>query len=160
MAAPRHGEVAEMIRAAAQLAVEDVNNRFGHILQTQVSQAAAEEALQLVIAEATQKFDRDRERVDGVIAGANEEFQRQRSTLQNIVAEFQGSSNVLDQTVRQAHEETQTLKQEMVNMTGQHAKLREDLGTEFTSHTVLISKNREEMSAWAIEFKVSIMSML
>ena len=102
MAAPSHAEVAEMIRAAVQLSVEDVNNRFGHILQTQVSQAAAEEALGLVIAEATQKFDSDRERVDGVIAGANEEFQRQRSTLQNIVAEFQGSSKMLDQTVRQA----------------------------------------------------------
>ena len=53
IAAPSRAEVEELIRAAVQTAVTDINDRFGALLREQVSRQDAESALTLVIGNAS-----------------------------------------------------------------------------------------------------------
>ena len=60
MASPSKAEVEEMIRAAVQNSIAEVDVRFGRLLQEQVSRDQAEVALKAVISNADEEFTNSR----------------------------------------------------------------------------------------------------
>ena len=71
MASPSTSEVQAMISTAIQIAVADVDVRFGAILQEQVSRQQAEAALVSIIDEAKKEFEDSRKRIDSMCQGFN-----------------------------------------------------------------------------------------
>ena len=72
MASPSTAEVQAMISTAIQIAVADVDVRFGAILQEQVSRQQAEVALKAVIDEVKKDFEDSRMRTDTMCQGLNQ----------------------------------------------------------------------------------------
>ena len=160
MAAPSKAELEEMIRVAVQTAVADVDVRFGQLLQEQVSHDQTEVALKLVIREANSEFLNNRQRINDLCTGFNLQFEDHRKVIEKIVADFQASTGGLSESTNKARIETETLRDELMSMEERHTKLREDLGTEFSMQKTTIVNVREEMSKWAEQHKVSVMTML
>ena len=84
-----------MISTAIQIAVADVDVRFGEVLQEQVSRQQAEVALKSVIDEAKKEFEDSRQRIDTMCQGFNTQFEDHKTVIENIVTEFQSSTGTL-----------------------------------------------------------------
>ena len=149
-----------MISTAIQTAVADVDVRFGAILQEQVSRQQAEVALKAVIDEAKKEFEDSRQRIDTMCQGFNTQFGNHKTVIENIVTESQSSTGTRSASTQEARVETKTLKEELVAMEGQHTKLRKDLANEFAQQTASLATVRKEMSDWAEQHKVTVMTML
>ena len=160
MASPSTAEVQTMIASAVQAAVADIDTRFGAILQSQVSRQQAETALVTIIDDAKSEFESSRQRTSDLIEGFNAQFEQHKKVIEGIVADFQGSSAALASSTQEARVETKTLKEELVAMEAQHTKLRSDLSTEFGQQTARVQAARDDMSAWAEQHKVTVMTML
>ena len=160
MASPSKAEVEEMIRAAVQNAIAEVDVRFGKLLQEQVSRDQAEVALKLVISEADTEFTNNRQRISDLCTGFNQQFEEHKKVIEKIVAEFQASTGGLSASTNEARIETYSLKDELTTFQEGQTKLREELGTEFEKQKTTIASLREEMSKWAEQHKVTVMTML
>ena len=160
MASPSTAEVQAMISTAIQIAVADVDVRFGAILQEEVSRQQAEVALKAVIDEAKKEFEDSRQRIDTMCHGFNTQFEDHKTVIEKIVTEFHSSTGTLATSTQEARVETKTLKEELVAMEGQHTKLREELATEFAQRTASLATIRKEMSDWAEQHNVTVMTML
>ena len=80
--------------------------------------------------------------------------------IERIVGAFQASTAGLTYSASSVRVETKLLSEEMAKVEGEHAQLRDDLGIEFGQQTATIKSVREEMSKWASDYKVTIMTML
>ena len=160
MASPSTAEVNSMIAAAIRDAVTDIDTRFGAILQSQVSRQQAETALVTIIDDAKSEFESSRQRTSDLIEGFNAQFEQHKKVIEGIVSDFQGSSAALASSTQEARVETKTLTEELVAMEAQHTKLRSDLSTEFGQQTARVQAARDDMSAWAEQHKVTVMTML
>ena len=128
MAVPSKAEVEELIPAAVQTSVADIDVRFGQLLRGQVSRQDAESARTLVIGNARQEFEDNRKRIDDLCTGFNGQFENHKNVIEGIVSAFQASSTDLTESVNSARVETKLLAEEMAKVEGENTKLRDDLG--------------------------------
>ena len=153
MASPSTAEVEELIRVAVGRSQADIDSRFGFLLGERVSREQAESAITLIVTEARAEFAETSARIDTLCTGYNEQFEEHKAVIGKIVDEFKVTSAELTSSVTDARVETKTLDE-------QNAVLRGELGNAFAEQTAKIAGVREEMSKWAAEYKVTVMTML
>ena len=160
MAAPGAEQIQAMIDVSIQRAVGDIDNRFGLLLGSQVSRQEAETALLKIIEDAKTEFENSRQRSSDLVEGYNAQFLEHKRVIESIPAEIQ---QYVDST-GEARKETKSLKEDLVAMEAQHAKLRSDLDTEFGLQRAARDKAAVDIEAWAAghkeETRVAVMAML
>ena len=91
-------------------------------------------------------FSETSARIDRLCTGYHAEFAQHKEAILAIVADFTVTSAELASSVTDACQETKTLSEQNVELSGSWAKLHGDLGTAFDEQTANISSVREEMS--------------
>ena len=142
-----------MINDSIRIAVADLDNRFGMLLGQQVTVQDAQTAMKKIIEDASTEFEGSRQRINELCTTNNDTFADHKRVIEAIVADFNGSSAALASSTTAARSETQTLSEELT-------RLRGELNTEFDARTESLVKVRKEMSDWAEQHKVTVMTML
>ena len=145
MAAQSRTEVEDLIRDAVAAAVAGVEQRFGFLLGEQVSRAQAEGALSLVVSEARAESAETSARIDRLCTGYNAEFVQHKEAILATVADFNVTSAEFTSSVTDARQETKTLSEQNVELSGSWAKLHGDIGTAFDEQTAKISSVMEDV---------------
>ena len=153
MASPGAEQIQAMINDSIRAAVADLDNRFGALLGQQVSVQDAKAAMKLIVDDAKAEFEGSRQRINDLCSTNNDTFAEHRRVIEAIVADFNGSSATLAQSTTAAQADTKTLGEELT-------RLRRELQTEFDSRTESLAIVRKEMSDWADQHKVTVMTML
>ena len=149
MASPSMSEVQERIDAAIRIQ----EDKFGRILGQYTSVEQAETMITGLVAEAKQEFANQSTRINEMIIGSNTQFETHKQAILAIVSDFEQTSTAIGSSTELARMETKGLSDELV-------RLRGELVAEFALRTESLAAARKEMSDWADQHKVTVMTML